>query len=124
MQNFHIRLDLAMLTMPLQKVLLSFSEPVVIDSAMMTAEVQPMAQSNKKNILVQITFLPDIKVNLHVLVDTVQEMSLAATRYNMAMAHGCAVAFSLNNDCSLEISLVPPNENVYQKLCNFYEAFC
>ena len=124
MLNFSIRLKLAQLNMPLQKILPIFSEPTAIRSVMMTAEVQPVPQSGKKNVLIQISLLPDIRVNIHVLVDSVRETSIIATKYNMAMAHGCSVAFYLGNDCSLEICLVPPNEEVYLKLEDFFESFC
>ena len=124
MENFNIRLKLAQLNMPLQKVLLMFSEPTGIKSVMMTAEVTPVPNSDKKNILVQISLLPDVRVNIHVLVDSVREMSLIATEYNMAIAQGCAVAFGLGNDCSLEITLVPPSEKTYKKLQEFFDGFC
>ena len=124
MENFNIRLKLAQLNMPLQKVLLMFSEPTGIKSVMMTAEVTPVPNSDKKNILVQISLLPDVRVNIHVLVDSVREMSLIATKYNMAIAQGCAVASGLGNDCSLEITLVPPSEKTYKKLQEFFDGFC
>ena len=124
MENFNIRLKLAQLNMPLQKVLLMFSEPTGIKSVMMTAEVTPVPNSDKKNILVQISLLPDVRVNIHVLVDSVREMSLIATKYNMAIAQGCAVAFGLVNDCSLEITLVHPSEKTYKKLQEFFDGFC
>ena len=124
MENFIIRLKLAQLNIPLQKILLTFSEPTAIKSVMMTAEVTPVPKSDKKKILVQISFLPDVRVNVHALVDSVREMSLNATKYNMAVAQGCAVSFSLGNDCSLEITLVPPNEKTYRKLQEFFDSFC
>lgn len=124
MRNFNFRLKLDKLNVALQKVLLTFSEPTVISSAMMTADVQAVPKSNQKNILVQISFLPNVKINIHVLTNSVQELSFLVTKYNMAMAHGCAVSFGLGNDCSLEITLVPPSEEVYQKLQEFFESFC
>ena len=124
MENFTLRLKLAQLNRPLQQVLQTFVEPTTIKSVMMTAEVQPIDKSDKKNILVQISLLPDIRVNIHVTVDSIREMSLIATKYNMAIAQGCAVSFGLGNDCSLVITLIPPNEKTYKKLQEFFDLFC
>ena len=82
-------------------------------------KAQPISDSQKIQGKIRITVKDDLRVSFDISAPSPTELSLLASKFNMASAHCSNVKFTLINDSALRTTLTPRNKACEEAIENF-----